>query len=144
MIYDREVSCWRVALMPAPRKWPPLLSWEGILTFGDHEFTWITQVQPTNQQDRACRIELADSGLNFSRKIGLVTGIRPKLPQKVYRDNWLGAQTPIHRSPNNSQPSSHWLLLKVTIHNPHPTWFLQNLLKSVLTLQLTSGFMRVY
>jgi len=37
----------------------------GILTLGDHEFAWITQLQPTNLQDRACRIELADLGLNF-------------------------------------------------------------------------------
>jgi len=36
-----------------------------ILTFGDHEFPWITQLQLTNLQDRACSIELADSGLNF-------------------------------------------------------------------------------
>ena len=42
-----------------------LLSWGGGLTFGDYEFTWITQLQPTNLQDRACRIELADLGLNF-------------------------------------------------------------------------------
>jgi len=49
--------------------------------------------------------------------------MRPKLTYKVYRYNRLGAHTPIHRSPNNSQPISHWLLLNVTIHNPHPTWF---------------------
>jgi len=37
----------------------------GGLTFGEHEFTSITQLQPTNLQDRACRIELADLGLNL-------------------------------------------------------------------------------
>ena len=42
-----------------------LLSWWGVLTFGDHEFTSITQLQPTNLQDTACRIELANLGLKF-------------------------------------------------------------------------------
>ena len=42
-----------------------LLSWGEVLTFGEHEFTSITQLQPTNLQDRACRIELADLGLKF-------------------------------------------------------------------------------
>jgi len=40
---------------------PALLG--GILTFGDHELTCIIQLQPTNLQNRACRIELADLGL---------------------------------------------------------------------------------
>jgi len=31
-----------------------------------------------------------------------------------------GAQAPKHRSPNNSQPSSHSLLFNVTIHYPRP------------------------
>ena len=70
-IHDREMACRRVAPMPAPIMSLTLLSWEGGLTFGDHEFTSITQLQPTNLQDRACRIELADLGLNFS----LVTSI---------------------------------------------------------------------
>jgi len=35
------------------------------LTFDDDEFTSITQLQPTNLQDRAYRVELADLGLNF-------------------------------------------------------------------------------
>jgi len=48
----------------------------GVLTIGDFEFTWITQWQPTNLQDRACRIKLADLGLKISsRKIHLVTGV---------------------------------------------------------------------
>jgi len=41
---------------------------------------------------------------------------------------------PIHWPPNNSQPSSHWLLFKVTIHNPHPTWFPHYCRKAVLAL----------
>jgi len=61
--------------MPALFKRPPLLSSGGISTFGDHEFTWITQLQPTNGQDRACRIDLADSVLRpLPFKVGL--GIR--------------------------------------------------------------------
>jgi len=36
-----------------------------VLTFEEHEFTWITHLQPTNLQDTACRIDLADLGLNF-------------------------------------------------------------------------------
>jgi len=59
------MACRRVAPMPAPIMSLTLLSWEGGLTFGDHEFTSITQLQPTNLQDRACRIELADLGLKF-------------------------------------------------------------------------------
>ena len=64
--------------------------------------------------------------------------------QKVYRDNRLGAQTPIHRSSNNRQPSSHWLLFNVTIHNPYPTWFPHKRRKAVLALLLTCGFTRNY
>jgi len=70
--------------------------------------------------------------------------IRPKSTQKVYRDNRLGAQTPIHRSSNNCQPSSHWLLFNVTIHNPYPTWFPHKRRKAVLALLLTCGFTRNY
>ena len=54
--------------MPAPLKRQTLLSWGGVLTFGDHKFIWITQLQLTNLQDRACRIDLAmaDLGLKFA------------------------------------------------------------------------------
>ena len=51
--------------MPAPLNRHTLLSWGGVLTFGDHEFTSITQLQLTNLQDRACRIELGDLGFKF-------------------------------------------------------------------------------
>jgi len=47
------------------RPWSLGRSLGGILTLGDHEFAWITQLQPTNLQDTACRIELAVLGLNF-------------------------------------------------------------------------------
>jgi len=42
----------------------------------DQEFTLITQLQPINLQDTACRIKLADLGLKFSsRKVHLLTGV---------------------------------------------------------------------
>ena len=67
--------------------------------------------------------------------------IRSQL-KKVYRENRLEAPTPTHKSQNNSQPSWHWLLFNMNIHNPHPTWFPHYLRKAMLALLLSSGFFR--
>jgi len=49
-VYDREFLCSRVTLVHHSSDRPCSLAGGG-LTFGDHEFTSITQLQPTNLQD---------------------------------------------------------------------------------------------